>query len=171
MEIKKSTAEVYKIKTKNTWANISIENLGKKGFISIQSGYGEWNNYWGSCGGDFNEFLCRLDIGYFAGKIGESNFFYLQETKEHFSSEFKRALDQEEITKEDYNSLMEELKGLNNNFFGCDKILEYYHYSPDCIYGVSPQFRNFWSEIWQPFTDYLSKIEPLKNETTKAIQK
>lgn len=82
MEIKKSTIECYKLrsKTSSVWADITLDSLDRAGRLQIASDYGNWQYYWGSCGESFKKFLTGLDIGYVANKFGENRYFDLNAT-------------------------------------------------------------------------------------------
>lgn len=66
------TAKVYRLRgfpQRFCWADISLRSWKNGGSIDVQSDYGTYAYQWHATGeGDFREFLCNLDYGYFMGK-------------------------------------------------------------------------------------------------------
>lgn len=80
--INKNTVEQYKIRhsSGSCWADIVLDSGDGCGRIQIASDFGDWQYYWGSCGCSFKKFLTEIDMGYFAGKVGESDWFDIDAT-------------------------------------------------------------------------------------------
>lgn len=83
MNITKEQVEVYKLRSSDTsigWADITVDNRGTAGRLSIASDYGKWQYYWGSTGCGFKEFLTRLNEHYMAEKFGADGYFDFEAT-------------------------------------------------------------------------------------------
>lgn len=163
MEITKSNSEVYKIKSSETWANITIESLGKKGYISIQSDYGNWSNYWGSCGDSFKKFLTSLNIDYFAGKVGEDNFIDVEGSLKNMYHTISKAYLDNEIESDVLEDIKKEIsilegcrsENFDSELWHCENIVDFFDSDPPYIKCVSPRFNSFWEKVWMPFCEYL----------------
>lgn len=69
MEEKQITAKSYTLRTENGGWLGQIVLTSDGAFMAITD-YGNFNFAWRAYGnGDFREFICRLDIPYFAGKM------------------------------------------------------------------------------------------------------
>lgn len=173
-KITKSTTELYKIRHESGmyWADIIVDDQDKRGRIQIASDYGSWQNYWGDCGCSFKEFLTKIDIGYFAGKVGEQDWFDQEATHSKIKQDIIESRKDDNISAVDARELWD---SVNDMFLDVANKEGYCHYAYDnnllwkfyqepcafpCITGSSPQFRQFWKEPWQAF------IKRLKEELT-----
>jgi len=169
--ITKSTVECYKIRHTKTfyWADITVDHNGGKGRISIASDFGDYQYYWGACGDSFKDFLCKIGIDYAASKFGADRWFDLEGTIRMYKSQIlnDRRIDciEEKQAREIFNAIkeIEENCGHSIDSFQYeaqqrDVFMRHWDYCPDVHYGISPQFRNFWKEIWPVF------IQELKTE-------
>lgn len=167
MEITRSTVEVYKIRTANTWADITIDANGNTGRISISSDYGNWARYWGACGCPFKEFLCDLNISYTSGKFRCDTFFDLDATVEIWKKEVIDCRRSEGIDAEEARELFDEiieieeerpdLEGVKYMMWNTDKLLSFFESMPHIEMTIHPMFERFWDELWTPFTQELKK--------------
>ena len=164
--IEKTTVECYKLRNRSTWADITIDAKEETGRIQIASDYGHWQFYWGSCGLPFKKFLISLDRHYVAGKFGAGKWFdpvktiaeYKEVVKANIDDGYLNKLDGEEAIGEidqllDYTDRSEFCRVLED----CSQIMKIYDHCPALIYGIDPQFENFWSKIWPVFVDQIKK--------------
>ena len=173
MEITKEKVEVYKIRgiEMGGWADITIDDNGKRGRISISSSHGDWAYYWHQCGTSFKDFLCGLDIGYISGKFGCSNHFNLNDTIESWKQSVIDERKQEYLSKDEARFLFNEIKeieemgpnkeGVKHMLWNTEKLLSFFESSPHLVTEISPSFRFFWDKIWKPFTEGLKKENSL----------
>lgn len=174
-QITKSTTELYKIRHESGmyWADIIVDDQDKRGRIQIASDYGSWQNYWGDCGYSFKEFLTKIDIGYFAGKIRETDYFDHQASCTKIITDILLARRDNDISKgtarTTYDAIIDiiKTKGSSKESYVAaiqDSIpIWKFYQSPECIpliTGISPLFRQFFNEPWQAF------INQLKEELT-----
>lgn len=160
--ITKTHVECYKLRAQSGmyWADITIDSHATGGRIQIASDFGSWQNYWAGCGTSFKEFLTRLDMHYFAGKVGESNWFDFDKTilryKEFVLSERRSDL----MEADKARKMFAEIKLLQENgatdFIqimrnDCPVLMEQFDHCPDTSTDVSPQFRKFWEMVWSAF--------------------
>lgn len=169
----KSTVECYKLRSQHGsmyWADITIDAKEKTGRIQIASDFGSWQNYWGACGCPFKEFLTKLDMHYFAGKVGESQWFSSERTLSNFREHIKES---DRLTKQEKKELFSEVNDLvdyihENEFtqelFQKQKLMKFWDYCPNLSRDISPQFRKFWETVWQAFIGEL-KAEMAVNQS------
>ena len=166
--VEKDIAEVFKLRVGYEWANITIRHNDPKGFgeIGIISSYGSWGNSWGAAGENFKDFLCRIDIHYFAGKIGTSKWFDIDKTIGMYKTLIRENREIGQITTEQESDALESLEYLNDcataqefcaMVFADDSLSCLYDGSPDYCTDIEPQFRHFWDTLWVPFRKYLSE--------------
>jgi hypothetical protein len=94
---------------------IILDDLGEgRGSLIISNGYNAYDHYWGSMGGTLNEFILRIDTGYFAGKMLGHRDIYEFDAKASLRN--VRAQLKEDLPWYEYMSaqkeLREELRGL-----------------------------------------------------------
>lgn len=176
--IKKTTVEVYKLRhpTGLYWADITIDAQGKAGRISIASDFGDWQNYWGSCGSSFKEFLCGIDRHYAGNKFGSNKWFnhektiaglkhqisesekygyqHSKEVKEGALAEIAELTDY--IHKEEFINQIRDMQGREESYL--DK---FYDGWPDIVESLDPGFVHFWEGPWQAFIEALRIEEPI----------
>lgn len=169
--ITKSTVECYKIRHEKSfyWADITVDHNGGKGRISIASDFGSYQHYWGACGNSFKEFLCKIGIDYAADKFGADRWFDPELTIKSYKETVLDYRRTESIEAEQARKLFNEIKeleevGSSESEF-ChvlqqqESLMKFFDWCPNLSKTISPQFRNFWKEIWPVF------IQELKNET------
>lgn len=171
LSITKNSVECYKIRHQSGsyWADITIDSKGTTGRLQIASDYGSWQYYWGACGCPFKEFLTQLDIGYVAGKFGESKWFDAEKTAAFYRQTIVKNRREGDLTGAEARAMYDEVKfieEINNEceFYhamqaDCPNIMKYFNYCPDSITTISPSFRMFWDNIWQYFINELKKEE------------
>lgn len=168
MNITKQQVTVYKMRglEHGNWADFTIDEGEKAGRISISSDWGNWANYWGACGESFKKFLCSLDIYYFAGKVGESNWLDTEKTVKCWKKTILERRRENSIDENLARFAFDELKDADENYSGsdfiyavynCDNLLKALEYDKNTQTDVSPSFRNFWEKAWLPFIAYLKK--------------
>lgn len=172
-EITKTQVQCYKIRYPNGsyWADITLDIGDYSGRISISSDYGNWANYWGSCGKDFKDFLCKIGIDYFAGKIGEDRFFDLEATLQMYKRNIIHLRKMENISFNEAREMFDQIIELNeascqqefiNMMFDRKSLIDLYDGCPDTVSTISPMFKRFWEKPWKDF------IECLKQETSQC---
>lgn len=174
--ITKTQCELYKIRHKSGcyWADITIDHKDATGRIQIASDYGSWQNYWGSCGCSFKEFLIKLnnDIHYTASKFGASDWFDLEKTKQSIYQEIVNSRKNRETTAGEAREYIDELKEIYATDANCfmvsfmetecfAKVFDHDPCSVECEISIHPHFRKFWEEAWAVFIEEL-KCEVLK---------
>lgn len=173
MDISKSTIELYKLRNpvSRNFADITIDENGNAGRISIASSFGEWSNYWAACGEPFKKFLCGLDIHYTATKFRVETWIDLPKTIQKFKSEILAARKDEAISKDEARVLISELKEVESanqrDYFVMmtqqHNLMKFFDFNPNPETDIHPQFRAFWGEVWNPF------LVHLQSETTECI--
>jgi len=163
--ISKSTIEAFKIRSNEMyWADINIDANGTQGRIQIASDFGNWQNFWGACGTSFYEFLAKLNIDYFAGKVGANKWFDLDKTIKYLEERIEDCAEDKSHKK----TLLKELSELKNisgegefiyQVQKCEEIMIMENYTPDMTYSIEPGFKRFWNEIWPVFINEISKVE------------
>jgi len=168
----KTTVECYKVRgSRGLWADLTIDMNGKSGRIQIASDYGSWQNYWGSCGEQFKDFLIGLNIEYASGKFGADKWFDLEKTISSMARTITEYADSKEQKAELFNELRqlkdcsgkEEFISVVQN---CDKIMELNNHCPDICHSINPMFQRFWDECWPHFLNVLREeiaVEKLEN--------
>jgi hypothetical protein len=168
--IAKSTVECYKVRHTKTfyWADITVDHNVGKGRISIASDFGTWSHYWGACGDSFKQFLCKIGIDYAADKFGADRWFDSELTIKHFKEqiiELRKSNDYEATTA---RVIFDEIKMLEDTSCEAEfcqilqdqkNLMKFYDWCPSLVRTISPQFRNFWKEIWPVFTQQLKDEE------------
>ncbi|UYZ60166.1 hypothetical protein [Hymenobacter latericus] len=173
--VSKSTVECYKIRHKSGfyWADITIDANPHGGRIQIASDYGTWQNYWGATGGDFKEFLAKLNHDYAASKFGVERWLDVKATVTMYKRrlfEWRRA---KEITadkaRDIYNEL-EEVRHENHKTFesavlNTDNLYDFLtdiYDVPDVCYEPDPHFKKFWEETWPILlAEFKRELEPV----------
>ncbi|MEG0797064.1 MAG: hypothetical protein RR397_11270 [Odoribacter sp.] len=170
--ITKSTVEQYKIRhtSRMYWADIVLDSGNECGRLQIASDYGSWQNYWSSCGCSFKKFLPKIDMQYFAEKVGENDWFDIDATRARIYQDIKCARKDREIGAKEGKEICEEVKRVFSSV-GCRMDYEHFIFDSKIIWNfyqepcsipletdVSPQFKRFYNEAWQCF------IEQLKQE-------
>jgi len=165
MKISKSTIELYKLRNgSRDFADITIDDNGNAGRISISSSYGNWSNYWAACGESFKKFLCGLDIEYAANKFGVQEFIDLPKTIQKFKVKILDAEKNEAIKKDEARILISELKEIEESANQRDyfvlmvqqqNLMKFFDFMPSPETDINPQFRAFWNEFWKPFLVHL----------------
>lgn len=166
--ITKSSVEVYKIRHPKYfyWADIFIDDSGTKGRISIASDFGAYQNYWGACGCSFKEFLCKIGMHYAADKFRADQWFDLDSTIKHYKSiiiEYRRS---GSIEASYARKLFDQVKVLIDASGEPEfcvliqeqpELMKFWDWCPYLSRTVTPQFKNFWEEIWPVFVRELKK--------------
>lgn len=169
--ITKSTVEQYKIRHTSGmyWADIVLDFAAGCGRVQIASDYGSWQNYWGACGCSFKKFLTEIDMGYFAGKVGETDWFDMDATKRRMYQDIKDARKYRMIEADEAKEICEEVERVFGNvscrrdyehFVFDSKIIWNFYQEPSAIpleTSVSPQFKRFYNEAWQCFVEQLKQ--------------
>lgn len=167
-KITKSTAEVYKIRDlrNGNRADITIDDNGFSGRISIASSYGSFQNSWNACGKGFKKFLTELNLEYAADKFNQDRWLDTDETvrlykqlvidrrKTDFCDKLTARLVWDEIKRLEDETTATSFKGVLGE---CLNLLDFFDWIPDFCYGVSPQFKRFWSECWFVFIEEIKK--------------
>lgn len=180
--VSKSTVESYKVRGLQWggWADVFIDDNGKRGTISITSDYGDWTYSWSSCGVTFKEFLCQLNISYTAGKFGCSNHFQLDETVKGWKKRVLEARRQEDIDENLARELWGEIneveyesdgssKGIEHMLYHSKELLSFLDYSPDFSTTIDPGFKAFWERVWPHVTTaFKAEQKASTPETTAA---
>lgn len=176
-KITKSTVECYKIRQDKGfyWADIVVDHNGNKGRISIASDFGSYQYYWGACGSSFKEFLCGIGIDYAAAKFGAGRWFDLEKTIKMYKEGILEYRRMDRMDKDYARKLFNSIKKVHENCDGSgeetfyaemqrhDELMKYYDWMPTVGYDITPQFKNFWKELWPVF------VGELKNEI-KSIE-
>lgn len=168
--IAKTTVECYKIRHPETgmfWADITLDVLGKQGRISISSDYGNYANFWGSCGCGFKNFLTGLDQWYAANKFRADQWFDLESTIKGYKKTVLFSLREEHIKAEKARDIFNEIKELEgcsgesefvSQMWNSNELMRFFDGCPEMSRTTTPQFRKFWETIWPVFIDQL-KVE------------
>lgn len=167
--ITKSSIECYKLRTESGmyWADITIDSKDNTGRIQIASDFGSWQNYWNACGCPFKEFLTKLDIHYFAGKVGASKWFDFDKTILQYKEYVLHERRNEFIEAEAARKMFDEIKLLDENgesgfqqtmFNDCPTLMNQFDGCPDTHTDINPHFRKFWEMVWGVF------VKELKSE-------
>lgn len=176
----KSTVECYKLRDKTSgmyWADITIDAKETTGRIQIASDFGSWQNYWGACGCSFKEFLTKLDMEYFAGKVGESHWFDFDKTILQYKGYVLHERRNDLIESCEARKMFDEIKSLDEGgrdgftqimYNDCPTLMRQFDYCPDTHTSVSPQFRKFWETAWKAFVIEL-KAELAVNPNTVGV--
>lgn len=173
MFVKKSKAELYQVRSKDTgdcaWGDIVLICGKNSVSVMITSDYGSFNYYWSNCAQAPKEFLCEIDFNsamkkLTGGKLKISNpDNYLDEIKESVNA----ALDGDRITKAEAIVALEEFGDIFDSFTDGDLFFHslYQHSLFEKIFGdtdglpsskvVDPCAVDFWRYIWVPFTEQL----------------
>jgi hypothetical protein len=169
MKYTKSTAEVYLFEglPHHGWAKFTVQDMGRRGRISIASDYGDWQNGWNACGQGFKQFLCDVGIDYAADKFGADRWFDHDATIKRFREDVLRSRRENAIDKERAKELWKEIgwceeESAENGFTlilssECGKLTRYYDHCPDLTYSIHPLFRRFWTEAWSLFKAELQR--------------
>ena len=165
MKVTKQNVVVYQLRElgRGGWADITIDEGEKSGRISIASDWGNWSNYWGACGESFIDFICDLDIHYFAGKVGMNRWIDADATMRSWKRQVLEARRREDIeadeAKEIYIEFMElqDCSGreLITAAYEKEYIGKFFEYQMDTIYDIDPSFKSFWEHAYLPFIEYL----------------
>lgn len=168
--IEKSTVECYKIRHESGryWADITVDvTSNTSGRIIISSDYGNYTNYWGACGCRFKQFLIDLNLEYAANKFGADRWFDIDRTTQGYKQKVCEYRRDETFTAEKARIIYDEIKELEEcsnksefeiSMWNQSNLMGMYDHCPDIYYGITPQFKKFWSNIWPIF------INQLKNE-------
>lgn len=174
MDFTKKNVEIYKLRGNHTWGDFVLEDLGDgKGQILINSDYGTWAYYWGAMGAGkgIREFLIGCDVHYLMGKFGGSkDWFDGEASRQNFKNYLEESFKNEEINKEDYDELMEEIENSDFNssesvyWQMSDKMTEHFQEPFDLfVNDHEPGLTNFMKVIWPEF------IRIIKEEITSAV--
>lgn len=158
-QVIKSSIDVYKFRHPSGmyWADIAIDAAGETGRISIASDFGDWSNYWGSCGMPFKDFLCMIDKWYAANKFGANTWFDQEKTIAGLKEEVDRQLSNEEITPDMAEEIRDELEVLSDfnskdafavQCFNTEHLHQLWDCGPDLITDIEPSFNHFWDKVW-----------------------
>lgn len=163
MKITKSKVEIYRLRDNGRWADITIDENGNAGRISIASDWGSWQYFWGSCGCPFKEFLIGLksNIHYVADKMGADNYLdkeatikgirsYINDNKEYFPNRKEMLLEVDNISEEDWTDSSGFYQLINSTNY----LVECYDWI-EVVKTITPQFRGFWKEAFIPFLESL----------------
>lgn len=164
--IEKTTVECYKIRHTRGYADITVDSLGTKGRISISSDWGNYSYFWGACGSSFKEFLIDLNLEYTADKFNADRWVNLESTIKFYKERVLESKNDSFISKGDAKEILFEVNSLkecsNRDEFliavnDCKKLMRFFDFSPEFIYGITPQFKKFWEIIWPIFIKELRK--------------
>ena len=120
--ITKSNIELYKFRKENgdEWADITIDENGTTGRISIASNWGSWQNYWDFCGRSFKEFLtklnCEYDCEYVANKFGVGRCFDLEKTINFYKNNIIEARRIDRIDENKARTLFDSIKSIHDDY-------------------------------------------------------
>lgn len=166
--IKKSTVECYKIRhIKNFyWADITVDASKGNGRIQIASDFGDYQHYWGACGDSFKEFLCKIGIDYAAAKFGADRWFDSDLTIKHYKQQVIELRRFDNFDADKAREVFNEIKRLEDSSSESEfcmilqdqeNLMRFHDHCPDLVRTISPQFKNFWKEIWPVFLQELKK--------------
>ncbi|WP_281991224.1 hypothetical protein [Aquimarina aggregata] len=168
-KVSKSTVECYKIRCDSFyWADITIDASGNQGRIQIASDFGNWQNYWSACGMPFKDFLKKLNIGYFASKVGADKWFDLDKTieglREHVN-DYAQDKDLKDGLKKElsYLELSDGKDEFIHKMYESNLLMDMTDQCPDMVYSIEPSFQRFWDELWPVF------IAETTNEDIKLV--
>ncbi len=169
--ITKSIVECYKIRKSESfyWADITVDHNGNTGRIQIASDFGDYQYYWGACGSSFKEFLCKIGIDYVASKFGADRWFDFDQTIKSYKNQVLHDRRSGYCNCDEARGIFDAIKTIETNSSNNidsfvyevqnnDVFMKFCDYQPDITYTISPQFKNFWNELWPIF------IKELKNE-------
>jgi hypothetical protein len=172
VDISKSKAERYLIRSSGDWAYIYIEHYhttlynDNVGIISINSSFGNYGYSFGAVGNDFKKFLIDCDIHYLTQKISDNNNIVFDFDKT--IRNFKYTL----LERRGYTQYSKEQARYMYNFFNqmdpCDKdvLLEKILSNKQIEWEepwewlgtiLDPKLRKFWEKLWLPFIEELKK--------------
>lgn len=160
--IEKTLIQKYKIRGKNTWADIAIDYAPGKGLIQIASDYGNWSYYWGATGSSFKKFLSQIDIHYTAGKFGADGYFDHEATISLFKKYIIDGIYDAEKRRLMFREL-EELKEQEqqdmfvHHCFNCRHIMELFDGCPEVVTTIKPGFKHFWEKLWPVLLEEFKK--------------
>lgn len=176
LSITKKTIDVYKLRSLqgvSGWADITVDDCGKRGRISIASDFGQWQHYWEGCGMPFRQFLRSFDMEYAADKFGEDRWFDSRATVAQMKVRVLETRRSEYTTRETAREVFDEIEtivhsGSRESFLRqCEDlpaVMRFFEYVPPCETNVSPRFRRFWREIWEPFVEHLEREDTAAGE-------
>jgi hypothetical protein len=177
MKVEKTTIELYRIRLdKGGWADITMDDNGNAGRISIASDWGSWERFWGACGSSFKQFISTLDIHYTASKFGEDRFTDVEKTLKLWKTEVLERRKEEDISRQDARVIYDQIKELEENcdssslVSACqhmDELLDFFDYCPDFTTCISPTFQAFWDKIFVPFKNHLK--EEIESRKPKSL--
>jgi hypothetical protein len=172
MNIEKSTIQLYRIRLeKSGWADISIDEHGNAGRMSIASDWGSWEYYWHSCGMPFKEFLTSLNLHYVASKFREDDYINVEKTVKAWKKSVIEQRRDDVIDSDQARLVYDEIKEIEycsaSDFVSAvhsqKDLLEFLEYGLDIIKEISPRFKTFWDKIIVPFKQHLkAEIESAK---------
>lgn len=167
--VTKTQIECVKIAgTDDSWAMFTIDYIGNGGRITIASDCGNWSHSWRGAGKSFKAFLISLDIEYFAGKVGERNWFDQNKSIDELKARVIELIE----TRDERKQLFFEIKKLDDHktkdqfimaCFASDSLHKLWEAGPDIVTGISPSFKRFWADLWSVY------IELLKNEIAGEV--
>jgi hypothetical protein len=177
--VTKSSVEIYRLRHPSGmyWADITIDAQGETGRISIASDFGNWSNYWGSCGMPFKDFLSKIDIGYASNKFGASDFFDLDQTIKLLNDEVARQLSEGDITPDMAVTMEEEISELTDfnskdafavQCYNQDNLHKLWDCGPDLITTVDPGFKHFWDKVWTELLNTFKEEWEVLNPVTSC---
>jgi len=168
ISIRKNTVEVYKIRNKTSlgWADITIDDNGNAGRISIASDYGSWQHYWGACGVPFKTFLDQIGIDYAACKFKADEYFDMDGSINEMKEIIIDCRKRESISETYARELFDKVKEIEDEqpsqvmyvslLSQAVDLLRFFDHSPPVRKIISPGFRRFWEEVWGPFMAHLT---------------
>ncbi|RPD45477.1 hypothetical protein DNI29_19035 [Hymenobacter sediminis] len=160
-KVTKSTVELYKFRHESGcyWADITIDACGTTGRINISSDYGNWSNYWGACGCPFKQFLSQIGYDYAASKFGVEEWVDVDGTLRFYKELLVSYRRDETLAAEEARDIYNEINSLRSEnrhtlvqeVTGSAYLMKFLNRMcgmPEFIYMPSPQFKDFWKNIW-----------------------
>lgn len=128
----------------------------------------------GACGCHFLEFLCNIDIHYFAGKVKADDYFDLDATISAWKNDIIEYRRMGELRRELARNIFDEIKYIDENCTSeqdvihalrdADKLMRWHDGMPSMSRSITPGFRQFWANIWPHFISHIKAeftLEPL----------
>lgn len=161
------------------WADIYMSANGNTGTLFIQSDYGSWDYFWGSCGKPFKEFLVGLDRGYLLTKLnsGKELYFDCDLYIKNLRKELDKLYLNSEIEPQEHDDALWEIseyledystkESICSAFYSDCKVLSKIFpdgFSTSSATDFHPLMYRFYEEAWVPFVQLLKEeLKEVKN--------
>ncbi|WP_265658556.1 hypothetical protein [Francisella philomiragia] len=168
----KKLTETYTIKGENClWAKVNLDINKESVNVFISSDYGEYSNYWSSCGLEPKKFLSTLNKSYILKKFLTRNELNEPDWDQRLKSCKQQIIDDrrdQEVDAQIARAAWDELLDLFDDYNGSEdiywhtltnnyylsKIFHDWEYIPEET-KISHKAELFYSDVWLPFEQVL----------------